>query len=408
MRAFQLAPLPSPPLLFPPRGAHRRPRIKERKSPLSHRACRSGSRREGRWLTHHQHTSLTHGLRPVPSLWALSLKKASHMLDDRTKRPALNTQINKQPPTQIPKGITLPAVLEQRIEQAMDRERLRDVLAFDIGDVAGAIKILHVLERCSGHWKVMKWVIRLALIYQLTPNATRPLMLSAGSLPATTVFDELPLIMAAYKTFGHYLSYRGRNLALQQANNGHYRIGAQSFRVVPLGELPADHPYRSRYKESDPVIRHGLDLSPSLSSFLLHTLLESRPWAPVRVLLSLIILRDSQDRYQRLMAAGDVPEQQGIAVDYRFDVGGRNYTDPKDYRRVFVSGFRPGETVAAHLFVGEHRIELWTTEPPVAGPAPSLNKVLDVRFPVSTPLWRSVLKRFNLEGVVINWGIVLV
>jgi len=346
----------------------------------------------------------------VPSLWAISLEKASHLLDDQSvKRPAVLSQMDKQPPTEIPKGVTLPVVLQQRIEQAMQYDDLHAVLAFDIRDVAGAIKAAYVLERCSGQWTMMKRFIRLAFIHRLTPpNATLPLMLSADALPSASAFDELPLSMAVYKSIERTLNYRGTTLVLQRGNNCGYRIGDHSFRVMALDELPADHPYRSRYKESDPVIRHGLDLSPSLSSFLLHTLLESRPWAPVRVLLSLIILRDSQDRYQRLMAAGDVPEQQGIAVDYRFDVGGRNYTDPKDYRRVFVSGFRPGETVAAHLFVGEHRIELWTTEPPVAGPAPSLNKVLDVRFPVSTPLWRSVLKRFNLEGVVINWGIVLV
>jgi len=84
----------------------------------------------------------------VPSLWALSLKTVSHTLDDLTRRPALVTQIDKQPPTEIPRGVTLPVVLQQRIERAIHEEILHDLLAFDIPDVAEALKTAYVLERC--------------------------------------------------------------------------------------------------------------------------------------------------------------------------------------------------------------------------------------------------------------------
>ncbi|CEL92217.1 unnamed protein product [Vitrella brassicaformis CCMP3155] len=95
---------------------------------------------------HTSHSLMASG--SVPSLWALSLNKASHMLDDPTKRPAFQTQIDKQPPTEIPKGVKLPAVLQQRVERAMHEEGLHDLLAFDIPDVAEALKTAYVLERC--------------------------------------------------------------------------------------------------------------------------------------------------------------------------------------------------------------------------------------------------------------------
>jgi len=338
---------------------------------------------------------------------ALSLKTASHTLNDPTRRPALVTQIDKQPPTEIPRGVTLPVVLQQRIERAIHEEILHDLLAFDIPDVAGALRTTHVLERCSGHWKLIKPFIRLAFIYQLTPlNATRPLLLSADSLPITSAFDELPLTMATYKTFGHVLKYRGTSLALRRADNGEYRIGNKVFRVVPLDELPADHPYRSTYTDSDPVIRYEAWLFPSFTAFLMWMLLKW--WSDHEGVGEKEVLRAFTDhhdpRSQRLVTAGEIPEQLGITADYRRDGRDLNTADPIDCRHVIVSGFRPTDTIAVYLWVGLGKIGLWTTESAAAGASASL----DERFPVSMPRWLSVLKRFDLESDVIDRRSVLV
>jgi len=105
----------------------------------------------------------------------------------------------------------------------------------------------------------------MAFIYRLTPaNATRPLCLSADSLPTATAFHQLPLAMALYAIIGQQLTCGGTRLALQQANDsGAYRIGGVTFRVVSLGELPGGHRYAEGYKRTNPVIRQG-DLLPLL------------------------------------------------------------------------------------------------------------------------------------------------
>mmetsp|Transcript_25160 Transcript_25160/g.72610 ORF Transcript_25160/g.72610 Transcript_25160/m.72610 type:complete len:303 (+) Transcript_25160:198-1106(+) len=291
----------------------------------------------------------------VPSLWSIALKKTAHMLDDTAKRPTLLTRIERQPPTEIPRGITLPTVLGQRIEKAMDRDDLRGVLVLDISDVAGAIKTVHVLERCSGHWQMMKTFLRLAAVHRLTPaNATPPLRLSAESLPATTAFDQMPLAMALYATIGQQLTHRGTSLALRRADNGEYRIGNKVFRVVPLDELPADHPYRSTYTDSDPVIRYEAWLFPSFTAFLMWMLLKW--WSDHEGVGEKEVLWGSigcdDPCYLRLLTAGDIPEHMGITADHRCDGGDLNQADPRSARRVVVSGFRPSDTVAAFVLLG--------------------------------------------------------
>jgi len=70
---------------------------------------------------------------------------------------------------------------------------------------------------------------------------------------------------------------------------------------------------------------------------------------------------------------------------------------------VILSGYRPNETIAAGLRVGEGFMSLLTTEPPAA----DRSQPLAVRFPVSMPLWRRVLRPFKLESDVIERGEVL-
>ncbi|CEL92205.1 unnamed protein product [Vitrella brassicaformis CCMP3155] len=316
---------------------------------------------------HFADISVTHGVRLCSLSVALSLKTASHTLNDPTRRPALVTQIDKQPPTEIPKGVKLPVVLQQRIERAMQPEDLHDLLAFDIPDVAGALKTAYMLERCSGHWKVMKAFIALAFIYRLTPNATRPLMVSADSLPTTLEFDELPLTMAAYKTFGHLLSHRGTSLALRRAANGAYRIGDHSFRVVPLSELRAEHPYRSGYKDSDPAIRWGHYLYPSFTAFITRTVLIQWCYQKGVVRKPLGTARVGRDdtRYRSLLTA---PSIEGYkTVDYMYTVHVRGQEGYYRRRLIVLKGTGGTDTIVAFLWVSDGCISLFTTEAPTKG-----------------------------------------
>ncbi|CEL98607.1 unnamed protein product [Vitrella brassicaformis CCMP3155] len=267
------------------------------------------------------------------------------------------------------------------------------------------VRCLYVLEQGGSEWRVMGMVVRLAAIYWLTPNGL-PLTMWVAHLHSKSAFDSVPLAMAIYRLIGHQLTYRGQRLALRRAANGEYRIGDWSFRVVPLGELPADHPYRSTYKESDPVVRDDSWLLRSSTAFLTWMVLT---WWPghegvdYKVVSWGFIGRDDP-RYQRLLTAGDIPEELGITADNRTDDGDLSRADPIDCRYVIVSGFRPTDTVAAFVRVGCGGVGLLTTEPAAAGASASLDEI----FPVSMPRWRSVLKRFDLQSDVIDRGHVMV
>ncbi|CEL99939.1 unnamed protein product [Vitrella brassicaformis CCMP3155] len=322
-----------------------------------------------------------------------------------TRAAELRRCIVRLPQAEASTALTL---VEQRIEEAIGRLGLEDVLVFDVGGLEDGWKVVHLLEEGSGgEWRAMGRFIRLAAIYRLTPNATLPLRLSADALPSPTALRQLPLIMALYKTIGHRLTHQGTSLALQQDNNdGAYRIGDASFRVVPLSDLTANHPYRSGYQTTDPVIRRDDYLYRSFSSFLLRTVLErwchdegmGRRW----VLHAHIGRNDP--RYRRLLAEAISEKQQGaIAADFRVDVGNLNHTNPDDSRRVIVSGFRPNEDVAAYLSVSDGYIFLYRTERSVG----DRSQPLAVRFPTSMPRWRPVLSHFELVDDVINRGTVL-
>ncbi|CEM27667.1 unnamed protein product [Vitrella brassicaformis CCMP3155] len=218
------------------------------------------------------------------------------------------------------------------------------------------VRCLYVLEQGGSEWRLMGMVVRLAAIYRLTPNGL-PLALSVAQLHSKSAFDSVPLAMAIYRLIGHQLTLRGQRLALRRAANGEYRIGDRSFRVVPFGDLPADHPYRSTYNESDPVVRWGRDLFPSFTAFL--TMRPLMWWWPyeagvVRVVFKAVLWvhKDrSNPGFQRLLTAGDIPEQLGYTADNRFDRGNLSTADPIDRRYVIVSGFRPTDTVAAFMRV---------------------------------------------------------
>ncbi|CEM04383.1 unnamed protein product [Vitrella brassicaformis CCMP3155] len=350
----------------------------------------------------------------------ISKMAAMALATDDAKRAALRSQIATRTRQQELLGHTAETVnstllnaVQQHIHKALSRLGLADVLAFDIGgDVEAGLKVVCVLERGSGEeWRAMGRFLRMAFIYRLTPaDAPRPLRLSASSLPTATAFHQLPLAMALYKTFGQQLSYMGISLALQQTDDGAYRIGNVPFRVVPLGELPGGHPYADGYKRTDPVIRwNEWLLFPSFSAFLMDRLLvwwcDGEGVGCKMVLLARIGSEDPRyvPRYGRLLRTDDITEDQGIVADYCNDWGNLNAADATDYRRVIVSGFRPNDTVTVYLQMGHNDIQLWTTEAPAADrPHP-----LADRYTLSIPLWCGVLRRFELETDVIDRGMVL-
>ncbi|CEM04353.1 unnamed protein product [Vitrella brassicaformis CCMP3155] len=338
----------------------------------------------------------------------IAISKAAEMAmsPDPNRRAALHSQISSSDPDD---ENTVLHEARRHVEKALGPLGLQDVLAFDIGDdLEAVLKFVYLIERGSdGEWRAVGRFLRLAFMYRLTPaNATRPLRLSANALPTATVFYQMPLAMAIYKIIGQQLTYRGTRLALQQGNDGSYRIGNEApLRVVPLGELPAGHPYTEGYKETDPVIRWGENwLFPSFSTFLLR-LLAGRWCCQQGVdcmrVLSARVGRDDHRR-GRLIAEG-ITEDLGIAVNWRNDRGNLNGDHVDEYRFVILCGFRRGETVAAYLWVTARHIELWTTERRASN-LPSLV----FRFPLSVPLWCRVLARFELETDVISRVRVLV
>ncbi|CEM03353.1 unnamed protein product, partial [Vitrella brassicaformis CCMP3155] len=304
--------------------------------------------------------------------------------------------------------------VQHHINKAIRRLGLKDVFAFDIaGDVEGGLRVVWLLEQGTGEeWRAMGRFLRMAFIYRLTPaKSTRPLRVSADSLSAAATLHQLPITLAIYKIIGQQLSDNWTSLALQQDDDGNYRIGNESFgdesfRVVPLGELAGGHPYANSYKRTDPVILSSRDsLYPSFSAYLLRRLLNSWPSkleSGGREVLSFLTDRDDL-RCRRLQRTEGITEDQGIAVDYRYYHGDDlNAADAGEYRQVIVSGFRPDETIAAHLTVEGGSIQLWTTEASVRG-KPLL---LALRFPESTGAVRRLLRPFGLERDVIDRGTV--
>ncbi|CEM04352.1 unnamed protein product [Vitrella brassicaformis CCMP3155] len=344
----------------------------------------------------------------------ISKMAAMAMATDDAKRAALRSQLATRTRQQELLGHTAETVnstvlnaLQQHIHKAITRLGLVDVLAFDIGgDVEAGLKVVYVLERGSGEeWRAMGRFLRLAFICGLTPaDATRPLRLSADSLPTATAFHQMPLAMAIYKIIGQQLTHRGTSLALQPADNDRsYRIGGVTFGVVALGELPAAHRYAEGYKRTDPVIRRGGRLYHSFSAFLLYAVLFwwSDGVGEMRVLWAHIGSDDP--RYRRLVTDAII-EGLGIAVDWRYDGGDLNAAaQVSDHRRVIVSGFRPGHTVAAALWMRYGDIQLFKTEAPVA----DRSQPLADRYTVSAGAARRVLRLFGLESDVIDRGTVV-
>ncbi|CEL92146.1 unnamed protein product, partial [Vitrella brassicaformis CCMP3155] len=190
-------------------------------------------------------------------------------------------------------------------------------------------------------------------------------------------------------TCGVWPSLGGRQPAAERG----YRIGtSRPFRVVPYGDLPDGHPYAEGYNERDPVVGNGSfyrSFTANLLSLVARHGLGMKP-----VVSAFIALFD--DRCESLLTADDIPESEGIVADCG------------DWRRVIVSGFRPGDTVVAYVWLlGVSPFFFYTTEPPASDAPVASFASLDVRYPISVPLWRSLLRRFDLESDVIRRGRIL-
>ncbi|CEL95839.1 unnamed protein product [Vitrella brassicaformis CCMP3155] len=344
----------------------------------------------------------------VPPLRSIAIRKMAGMAmsTDPNRRAAFRSQISNSDPYDVD---TMLYEVRRRVDEHISRLGLADVLAFDIDDdLEGGLKVVYLLKRGSGEeWRAMGRFLRLAFIYRLTPaDATRPLRLSASSLPTATAFHQLPLAMAIYKIIGHQLTHKGTSLELRRADNGHYRIGGWTFRVVPLGDLPGGHRYAEGYKRTDPVIRWSNYLVRSFSAFLLDMLLSwwyDEDWVSERRVLSAGIGYGDDARHRRLLTTDNMTEDQGITADWRYDGGNLGSAYPRDNRRVIVSCFRPNETVAAHVSVetgGYGSISLHTTEPSAA----DRSQPLAQRYSVSVGAARRLLRPFELGSAVIDRG----
>jgi len=323
---------------------------------------------------------------PLSSLLTLAIKKAADIAvsGDDQQRAALRSQISNSSPDGL---ATMLRLVEEHIEEAMSRLVLRDVLFFTISDLEAALKTVYFLgcQQRAAEWRSIGQFIRLAAIYRLTPSTGLPLLLSVTHLPNMWGLRNLPLAIAIYRLIGRQLTHQSDCLNLEQDASGAYWIGTgRVFRAVPLGELPANHPYAEGYQRGDPVIRDGITLHRSFSSYLLCCLVYwwSHQGGVHRTTVKTTADRRSASRQS--LPTGHIPQQMGIVADRQ--------DDGNDARLVVVSGFRPPDTVAAHLEIQADSITLTTTESAVAhAPAP-----LSTRFPVSVPLWRRVLKQFDL------------
>ncbi|CEM04333.1 unnamed protein product [Vitrella brassicaformis CCMP3155] len=259
------------------------------------------------------------------------------------------------------------ALLVERIDGSLARHSLTGLIDIDRTaplPFSYSLRAAYVLEQGSNEWPGMGRFIRLAAIYRLTPANGLPLVLS-GSVADSPPSQQDGIPPAAIGD-GHLSAAEG-------------------------------------YQRTDPVIR-WIWLFRSFSAFLLATLLSQ--WRDgegvgYRLVLSAHIGSDDP-RCDRLLT-DDITEDRGIAVDYRYDRGNLNDANAIDYRHVIVSGFRRIETVAVSLCVWSGGIKLFTTERPAANTPASVA----VRFPTSEPLWRRLLRPFNLETDVIDRGAVV-
>jgi len=120
---------------------------------------------------------------------------------------------------------------------------------------------------------------------------------------------------------------------------------------VPLGELPGGHRYAEDYKRTDPVIRQGPYLCRSFSAFVMERVLHRWQGEEVGKLVLVAHIGRGDPRYGRLLTTDDITEDQGIAVDYRYDHGDLNAAFDTRYDRfVILNGFQPNETTSPHLW----------------------------------------------------------
>mmetsp|Transcript_2074 Transcript_2074/g.4676 ORF Transcript_2074/g.4676 Transcript_2074/m.4676 type:complete len:362 (-) Transcript_2074:385-1470(-) len=332
---------------------------------------------------------------PLPSLLTLTIKKAAAMAmsTDSRQRHTLHSQITDGSPDDVD---TMLRLVQQHIEETLSRRGLQDALFLTVSDLEGAFKTVYFFGQGIDGWRFIGQFIRLAAIHGMANAATDlPLVLSVPN--SVWGFRRLPFAMAILRAIGHQLTFRGDSLAVEpvdQADGGDYWIGTHyhTFDVVPLGELPGGHPYAEGYKRGDPVIRAGGGLYRTFSSYLLHNICFD--WTHQHPVIFNAQIDETGERYRSLIT-DDIPEQLGIAVDCLEDGGDLNAANPTALHLVVVSGFRPGDTVAAWLLISGGSMHLITTESP-ARSAADYEARMDECFPVTMPSLRRLLRSFEL------------
>ncbi|CEL91687.1 unnamed protein product [Vitrella brassicaformis CCMP3155] len=268
----------------------------------------------------------------------------------------------------------------------------------------------YALEHGGAVWCEWPDFIRLADIYNLTPSTGLPLVMSAewmaAHLPTKGDFHTMPLALRQYSTFGHLLNYQGTSLALTKVDDAdgdegdggrRYLIGsgdyAWDFETVSLSDLPAGHPYRRTYDPHNPPIRYGDvgdSLFPSFTAFMKRMVLVdwySQEGVDEKRAIHATVA-DGDERYQRLLTE---PINGHTTIDFICEEEGED----ERLRLIILKGMKEGDAIAAHLYLIDCNINLYTTEAKIEG-----QERLADRYPIAMSLARPLLTKNGLAHLI--------
>ncbi|CEM22743.1 unnamed protein product [Vitrella brassicaformis CCMP3155] len=328
------------------------------------------------------------------------------------------------------------AFMLKRVDCSLDSNHLSGLIDVYRPTFQYFSKCAYVLEQGGHVWREMAEFIRVAAIYKLIKALPLPLMLSpqwmADHLATKAAFDELPLALAIYNTFGHLLHHQGTTLELrrvegddgdqdsdsdgddedmegassdededrgQQGDGGggvtrqRYRIGDVEFTTLPLTDLPPAYPYRSAYSAVDPPIRRRDFFFPSFTAFIERMVLmywcRQEGVEQKRVTGARVGLDDT--RYLSLLTE---PIEGYKTVDYMGEPPGQG--DDGRERLIIFKGTAATDTIEAWMRIGSGNIHLYTTEAPIKG-----NTDIE-RFPAAVAAARPLLATHELEQAVLG------
>ncbi|CEM26604.1 unnamed protein product [Vitrella brassicaformis CCMP3155] len=240
-------------------------------------------------------------------------------------------------------------------------------------------KCAYALEHGGAVWCEWPDFIRLADIYKLTDGL--PLIMSsqwmAAHLPTKADFHTMPLALRQYSTFGHLLNYEGTSLALtkvDEADDSDGEDGDEAKKEDGGGRGTkrgrGTHRFRETYDPHNPPVRHDGSLFPSFTAFMKWLVLAEwygQEGADEKRIFGRRV-GDGDERYQRLLTE---PIDGHTTIDY---------TDGRE-RHIILKGMKEGDTVAAHLYLTDGDINLYTTEAAIKG-----HTRLAGRYPIAMSL----------------------